>query len=152
MKLRKIPARMCVSCREMKPKKELIRVVRSPAGVVSIDAIGKSAGRGAYICRRRECVDGAKKGRKLEKGLDVGDCSDIYLTLAELCAEAEPAPPQAGAEPAASSAGEGLSAAQTGAVKDGAKPAIAKRAGTKKAGAEPQGKPSAAGARNAGQV
>lgn len=85
MKKRKIPARMCVSCREMKPKKELIRVVRSPDGVVSIDGSGKSAGRGAYICKRRECADAAKKGRKLEKSLDVADCGDIFLSLIALC-------------------------------------------------------------------
>ena len=89
MKQRKIPARMCVSCREMKPKKELARVVRSPAGTVTIDGGGKAAGRGAYICKRHECVGAAKKGRRLEKNLDVADCAQIYAELLPICDAAE---------------------------------------------------------------
>ena len=51
MKPKKTPMRMCVGCREMKPKRELIRVVRSPDGAVSLDPVGKKPGRGAYVCR-----------------------------------------------------------------------------------------------------
>ena len=56
MKTRKIPMRMCVGCREMKEKKTLIRVVRSPEGVLSLDPAGKKPGRGAYVCREGECL------------------------------------------------------------------------------------------------
>ena len=66
---KKIPMRQCLGCREMKPKKELIRVVRSPEGAVSIDFRGKSPGRGAYICPREECLSRAVKSRSLELGL-----------------------------------------------------------------------------------
>ena len=54
MKTKKIPLRMCTGCMEMKPKKELIRVVKSPEGEVSVDLKGKSAGRGAYVCRNKQ--------------------------------------------------------------------------------------------------
>ena len=57
MKAKKIPMRMCVGCREMKPKRELIRVVRSPEGEVSMDPVGKKPGRGAYVCRNPECLN-----------------------------------------------------------------------------------------------
>ena len=70
MKPRKIPMRMCVGCREMKEKKELIRVVRSPEGDVSLDPTGKKSGRGAYVCRDPECLKRAIKQRQLERQLD----------------------------------------------------------------------------------
>ena len=71
MKPKKIPMRMCVGCREMKPKRELIRVVRSPEGEVSLDPVGKKPGRGAYVCRREECLKRAIKQRQLERQLEV---------------------------------------------------------------------------------
>ena len=71
MKPRKIPMRMCVGCREMKEKKELIRVVRSPEGEVSLDPVGKKSGRGAYVCRSAECLKRAIKQKQLERQLDV---------------------------------------------------------------------------------
>jgi hypothetical protein len=71
MKPKKIPMRMCVGCREMKEKRELIRVVRSPEGEVSLDATGKKSGRGAYVCRSAECLKRAIKQRQLERQLDV---------------------------------------------------------------------------------
>ena len=71
MKPRKIPMRMCVGCREMKEKKELIRVVRSPEGDVSLDPGGKKSGRGAYVCRNADCLKRAIKQKQLEKQLDV---------------------------------------------------------------------------------
>ena len=70
MKVRKIPMRMCVGCREMKDKRELIRVVRSPDGAVSLDPTGKKSGRGAYVCRKPECLARALKQRQLERQLD----------------------------------------------------------------------------------
>jgi predicted RNA-binding protein YlxR (DUF448 family) len=69
----------------MKPKKELVRIVRSPDKVVIIDGSGKSAGRGAYICMNRDCVAAAKKGRRIEKNLEVPDCPEIYAALFTLC-------------------------------------------------------------------
>ena len=71
MKPRKIPMRMCVGCREMKEKKELIRVVRSPEGEVSLDPVGKKPGRGAYVCRSAECLKRAIRQKQLERQLDV---------------------------------------------------------------------------------
>ena len=70
MKPKKIPMRMCVGCREMKEKRDLIRVVRSPEGVVSLDPTGKKSGRGAYLCRNPECMKRALKQRQLERQLD----------------------------------------------------------------------------------
>ena len=70
MKPRKIPMRMCVGCREMKEKKELIRVVRSPEGDISLDPTGKKSGRGAYVCRDPDCLKRAIKQRQLERQLD----------------------------------------------------------------------------------
>ena len=70
MKPKKIPMRMCVGCREMKEKKQLIRVVRSPEGEVSLDPTGKKSGRGAYVCRDPDCLKRAIKQRQLERQLD----------------------------------------------------------------------------------
>ncbi len=70
MKQRKIPMRMCLGCREMQPKRELMRVVRSPEGVISFDPVGKAPGRGAYICKKAECLKKARKIRALERQLE----------------------------------------------------------------------------------
>ncbi len=64
---KKIPMRQCLGCREMKPKRELIRVVRSPEGEISLDFKGKANGRGAYICRQPACLAKAMKSRALER-------------------------------------------------------------------------------------
>ena len=69
-KPRKIPMRMCVGCREMKPKKELIRAVRSPEGTVSLDQTGKKPGRGAYVCFNAECLRRALKQKQLDRALE----------------------------------------------------------------------------------
>lgn len=71
LKPKKIPMRMCVGCREMKPKKELIRVVRSPEGEVSLDTTGKKPGRGAYVCPDPECLKRSVKQKQLERQLEV---------------------------------------------------------------------------------
>jgi len=89
MKTRKIPARMCVACGEMKEKKTLIRVVRSPDGAVAIDAGGKANGRGAYVCNKTDCVSLAKKRRILERNLKVEDCGAVIETLFTLCEDYE---------------------------------------------------------------
>lgn len=69
MKPRKIPLRMCVGCQEMKSKKELIRIVRTPDSQVVLDSTGKKSGRGVYICPNKECLKKALKNNKLEKSL-----------------------------------------------------------------------------------
>jgi predicted RNA-binding protein YlxR (DUF448 family) len=68
-KERKIPQRMCVGCRVMKNKRELIRVVRTPEGSVELDTTGKKSGRGAYLCADPECLSLAAKGKRLQKAL-----------------------------------------------------------------------------------
>ena len=67
MQQRKIPLRRCTGCNESKPKKELVRVVRSPEGEISLDLTGKKPGRGAYICKSAECFSKARKSRRFEK-------------------------------------------------------------------------------------
>lgn len=68
---KKIPMRQCMGCRERKPKKELIRVVRSPEGAVSLDFKGKAPGRGAYICPNSECLKKAIRSKALDRNLEV---------------------------------------------------------------------------------
>ncbi|MGI6412250.1 MAG: RNase P modulator RnpM [Syntrophomonadaceae bacterium] len=67
---RKIPQRMCVGCREMKNKRELLRVVRTPDGKIEIDPTGKKSGRGAYICTTISCFEQAIKTNRLQKALE----------------------------------------------------------------------------------
>ncbi len=81
MKPRKIPMRMCVGCREMKEKRELIRVVRSPEGEVSLDPTGKKSGRGAYVCRDAECLRRAIRQRQLERQLEVSLTEEVSAGL-----------------------------------------------------------------------
>lgn len=81
MKVRKIPLRMCVGCQEMKPKKELIRIVRTPEEAVEIDPTGKKSGRGAYICNHLDCFKKAVKGKRLEKALEKAISPEIIVTL-----------------------------------------------------------------------
>ena len=78
---KKIPMRQCVGCREMKAKKELVRVVRSPEGEISLDFRGKAHGRGAYVCPQAECLRRAIKSRALERGLDCQIPQEIYDQL-----------------------------------------------------------------------
>ena len=81
MKPRKIPMRMCVGCREMKEKKELIRVVRSPEGEVSLDPVGKKPGRGAYVCRNADCLKRAIRQKQLERQLEITLTPEITEAL-----------------------------------------------------------------------
>lgn len=69
-KVRKIPQRMCVGCREMKNKRDLLRVVRTPEGNIEVDPTGKKSGRGAYLCPDAECLSQAVKGKRLQKALE----------------------------------------------------------------------------------
>ncbi|MCI6277421.1 MAG: YlxR family protein [Clostridium sp.] len=81
MKMRKIPQRMCNGCMEMKPKKELIRIVKSPEGEVSIDLTGKKPGRGAYICKNSECLEKAFKTKKLSRSLETPISEEVFEAL-----------------------------------------------------------------------
>ena len=76
--VKKIPMRMFLGCNEMKPKKELIRVVRSPEGEISLDTTGKKSGRGAYVCPNAECLRLARKSRKLEKSFSCRISDEVY--------------------------------------------------------------------------
>ena len=77
-KKRKIPERQCLGCNEHKPKLELIRVVRSPEGEISLDLTGKKSGRGAYICPDKACFQKARKGKRLEKALETAIPDSVY--------------------------------------------------------------------------
>ena len=79
---KKIPLRQCLGCREMKPKKELIRVVRSPEGEISLDTRGKANGRGAYVCPDPACLKKAAKSKALERALETSIPEEIYALLA----------------------------------------------------------------------
>ncbi len=78
MKAKKIPMRMCIGCGEIKPKKELIRIVKSKEGEISLDLTGKKSGRGAYICRDLKCLQKARKFRKLERSFSCQISDEIY--------------------------------------------------------------------------
>ena len=81
MQQRKIPMRQCVGCREMKPKKELIRVVRSPEGDIALDFRGKAPGRGAYLCPDAACLKKAMKARSLDRAFETAVSQEIYDAL-----------------------------------------------------------------------
>lgn len=83
MQQKKIPVRHCLGCNEGKPKRELVRVVRSPQGEISLDSRGKMPGRGAYICPKVECLTKARKARRLERALDREIPPEIYAQLEE---------------------------------------------------------------------
>jgi len=80
-KTRKIPMRMCVSCREMKPKRELTRVVKPQDGDAHIDLTGKAAGRGAYVCANIECFKKARKSKALERALECVISPEVFDSL-----------------------------------------------------------------------
>ncbi len=80
-KVKKIPQRQCVGCREMKNKKALIRVVKSPENEISLDFVGKKPGRGAYVCRDVECLKKARKTRALERAFSTAIPPEVYDAL-----------------------------------------------------------------------
>ena len=81
MGTKKIPMRMCTGCREMKPKKDLIRVVKTSEGEIKLDTTGKLNGRGAYICRDRQCFNNAKKSNALARAFGMQISDEIYTQL-----------------------------------------------------------------------
>ena len=78
---RKIPLRKCIGCGEMKDKRELVRVVRSKEGEISVDLYGKKPGRGAYICRDVACLDKAQKAKRLERAFSTKIEPAIYEAM-----------------------------------------------------------------------
>ena len=82
MKPKKIPMRMCVGCREMKPKAELMRVVKPQDGDCAIDRTGKAPGRGAYVCESAECLKKAQKTKALERALEAKIDDAVFEQLA----------------------------------------------------------------------
>ncbi len=91
VKPRKVPMRMCVGCREMKPKKALLRVVKPQDGEAHIDRTGKAPGRGAYVCESIECLRKARKSRALERALDAQIESAVFDQLERQIAPQPPA-------------------------------------------------------------
>lgn len=93
MKQKRIPLRKCIGCTEMKPKKELIRIVKAPdgkdenenvvSGEISVDVTGKKSGRGAYICPNAECLQKAVKARRLERTFSCKIPDSVYVKLTE---------------------------------------------------------------------
>ncbi len=81
MSARKIPLRKCIACNEMKPKKELVRVVKSKENIVSVDLTGKANGRGAYICPTIECFEEAFKNKKFQRALQTEVTEEVYSGL-----------------------------------------------------------------------
>lgn len=81
VKVRKVPLRMCMGCQQMKPKKELLRIVRTPEGDVLLDPTGKLNGRGAYICPDRECLQKAVKHKRLERALEHPISDEVWAKL-----------------------------------------------------------------------
>ena len=100
LKPKKVPLRMCTGCGEMKPKKELVRVVKAPEQTdeagnplpaqISLDLTGKKPGRGAYLCRDPECLKKARKARRLEKAFSCRIADEVYDQMEEEISGHEP--------------------------------------------------------------
>ena len=83
MKPKKIPMRMCLGCNEMKPKKELVRVVKTPENEICLDLVGKKNGRGAYICKKEACLESAFKKKQLDYAFKEKIEASVYEKLRE---------------------------------------------------------------------
>ena len=79
--VRKVPMRQCIGCREMKSKKEMIRILKTTEDEVIIDTTGKKNGRGAYICPSRECFQKAVKNKGIERSLNMASPNEVFETL-----------------------------------------------------------------------
>ena len=80
---KKVPQRTCMGCQAKKEKRELVRIVRSPEGEISVDMTGKKPGRGAYICADLECLNKVVKSKRLERSLETAISQEIYESLKE---------------------------------------------------------------------
>jgi len=81
MAVKKVPMRMCTACREMRPKRDLIRVVKTTDGEIKLDTTGRLNGRGAYICKSRECFEKARKTNALSRAFETRVSEDVYNQL-----------------------------------------------------------------------
>lgn len=81
MAAKKVPVRMCIGCGEMIEKRQLVRIVKNKEGEISVDLTGKAQGRGAYICRKVECLKKAEKSKRLNKAFSMNIDEEIYKTL-----------------------------------------------------------------------
>lgn len=88
-KKRKIPERQCLGCNEKQPKPELLRVVRTPDGEVSLDFTGKKSGRGAYICKSLKCLQKARKSHRIDRNLDCTVPDEVYDRMEKELSEYE---------------------------------------------------------------
>ncbi len=86
---KKIPMRMCIGCGENKPKKELIRIVKSPDGEISLDTTGKKSGRGAYLCQNQTCLNQAMKSHRLEKSFSCRISQEVYEVMKDALSKTE---------------------------------------------------------------
>ena len=86
---KKVPLRKCLGCGERKPKRELMRVVRSPQGEISLDLTGKKDGRGAYLCQNKKCLTAAVKAKRLERAFGCPIAADIYDSLLTVFEQSE---------------------------------------------------------------
>lgn len=82
-KEKKIPLRMCIACRDMKPKKEMLRIVKNAAGEIRLDFSGKLPGRGAYICNSEACIKKLNKAKLLHKTFSCEVDADVYARIEE---------------------------------------------------------------------
>lgn len=89
MGVKKIPMRMCVGCREMKPKKELVRIVKTAQGEIKLDTVGKVNGRGAYICKNGDCLKKAIKIGAVNRAFETAVPDAVYKSLEESFKEIE---------------------------------------------------------------
>ena len=83
MKQKKIPMRRCTGCGEQKPKKELVRVVKTPDGEILLDLTGKMSGRGAYICNNAECLKKARKSKRIDRTFEMTIPDEVYKQMEE---------------------------------------------------------------------
>ncbi len=95
MHTKKVPMRKCLGCGEMLPKKELVRVVKTKTGEgeddfeISLDLTGKKAGRGAYVCKKAQCLALARKAKRIERALSCSIPEDVYDSMEEEMRENE---------------------------------------------------------------
>ena len=89
MSTKKVPLRQCIGCGEMKSKKEMIRILRTPEGEFTLDATGRKNGRGAYVCLSQECLEKAVKSRGLERSLKMAVPAEVYEDLKKELANIE---------------------------------------------------------------
>ena len=78
---KKVPLRQCVGCGEMKGKKEMMRILKTAEGEICLDITGKKNGRGAYLCKQRECLEKARKNKGLERSFKIRIPDEVYETL-----------------------------------------------------------------------